>query len=106
MRLKNSSRTAISYVIAIGICIIGYFISRFILCYAMVVNGILGFAIFYFAYRFYLKPKKENVEFKDAPFDFIFPRKLSDIISLLLLSIVLSLAFNQILDLVIWLIKI
>ena len=91
-----------SYAILGVIAIIGYLATNPIIRYRGIVDGVLGFSVFYFSFRFYLLTTKLRPDTKDKADEFKFPKSLRDLIYTLVLAVVLALAARQIISMIIW----
>jgi hypothetical protein len=91
----------VSYISYLAVLVAGYFVSRIILPYANITNGILGVYILYLLYRLYFSKTK----LESSPF-YGFPRNVKEFIGMLILSIVGFLIVEQVFGLVLWLFEI
>jgi hypothetical protein len=103
MKKKTPILRIIPYVSIITIIALGLWVSYGLDRFEFIAKAILGFAVFYYAYLAYKYRGMIETRAGDDPTYFKFPRNINDVIDTLLLAIVLSLAFQDLIDLVIWL---
>jgi hypothetical protein len=101
MKKKEVLMKIIPYGLMLVTAIAGLFIYRSIRDDEIIVGGILGLAVVFYICRFYYFPYKRN----DGFFNFTFPGLFRDVLYLLFMSIVLYLAYDQLKNVFLWLIK-
>jgi len=103
MKIREVLRKFIPYIVLIALVIGSVLIGRIIRSFQIIVGGILGFAVLYFMFRFHSLPTTNRI-IRSSSDDY--PKSIEKIIYLLVLGIVCYLAIYQLLNLILWLIKV
>jgi hypothetical protein len=103
MRLKAILLRMFPYIIVLAIIGLGLWASSELERFEAIARAILGLAVFYYAYQAYKYRGIAEAQPGDHPAYFKFPRSMSEVITTLFLAIALSLAVQEVINLVIWL---
>jgi len=89
-----------SIALLIVICVFGIYIASVIINYEQATDGILGIAVLYLLYHCYVAQK--HTAFSDHQTWFRFPGTIRDFVEIFLISLLVSLAFRQIMSAMDW----
>jgi hypothetical protein len=102
MKKNEVLSNIVKFVLLLLIVITSLLVYHFIRDYDILVRGILGLAVVYFIFRLHYLPLKSSNMF----FELVFPGLLTDVIYGFFICIALYLAFDQLLKVFSWLIKV
>jgi hypothetical protein len=81
-------------------CIFGIYIASVIINYEDAINGILGIAVLYLLYHRYVA--QSHTALANVQTQFGFPKTIRDFVEIFLISLLVSLAFRQVMSAMGW----
>lgn len=105
MIVKPGKKQILSNALIIAIIIIGFLIGIKLSYNQYIAGGILGMALVYYSYRIIFKPEKIGIEIAYKQSQFQSPKNIWDLAASLSFAIVLTIALQQIINLLSWFIN-